>query len=95
MLQGPLTILVIHGRLAQDSQANQDIVDEPETVLHDVNHGVREDADVATLEESPQAVDPDGHQHQEGRQGQLAHCNQKATQSVSPPTLRQVFSVPA
>lgn len=90
--QGPLTILVIHGHLAQYRQANQDIVDKPETVLHDVNDRVREDTDVDALKESAQAVDPEKHQHQEGRQGQLAHCNTEGrTVRTAPPGLSQVL----
>lgn len=62
-MQGPPTVLVIHGHLAQYGQANEDIVDQPETVLHDVNGCVREDADVEALEESPKTMDPEEHQH--------------------------------
>lgn len=91
--QGPLTILVIHGHLAQYGQANEDIVDKPETILYNVNGCVREDADVEALKESPKAVDPEEHQHQEGRQSQLTCCNagEKGARSVSvsPPGLSQ------
>ena len=70
--------------MAQYSQANEDIVDEPETVLHDVDGRIREDADVEALEEPPKAVDPEEHQHQEGRQSQLGRCyaGEKGTRSV-------------
>lgn len=87
--QGPLTILVIHGHLAQYGQANEDIVNKPETILHNVNGCIREDADVEALEESPKAVDPEEHQHQEGRQSQLTCCNAGEKGHARSPSLLQ------
>lgn len=71
--------------MAQYRQADKDIVDKPETVLHNVNGCVREDTDVEALEESPKAVDPEEHQHQEGRQSQLSRCSagEKGTRTRS------------
>lgn len=51
-----IDIPTVHWHLAQHSQANEDIVDKSETVLHDVNHDIGEDTDIEALEESSQAV---------------------------------------
>lgn len=53
----------VHRHLAQHSQADEDVVDKSKTVLHDVNHSIREDTDIEALEESPHAVQPQKHQH--------------------------------
>lgn len=60
---GPLTTPAIQRHLAQHSEAHQDVVDESPAVLHHVNHGIGEDADVEALEESLKAVQPQKHEH--------------------------------
>lgn len=71
VLPDDVDILVVHGHLAQNGQAHEDIVDEAKAVLHDVDGGPGEDADVQALEEAPQAVQPQEQQRQESGQCEL------------------------
>lgn len=80
--QGPLTVPAVHGHLAQHREADEDIVDKAKPVLHDVDHGIGEDADEEALEEPSQAVQPQKRQHQQRRQRELAPCEADGARSA-------------
>ena len=80
--QGPLTVPAIHRHLAQHREADKDIVDKAKPVLHDVDHGIGEDADEEALEEPSQAVQPQKCQHQQRRQRELAPCKADRARSA-------------